>query len=241
MRDDYDVWMDIGDDCGKNGRRGAALPVHVLWDWNGTLLDDLWLAVRSANVLLERRGLPLLTHDSYLATFGFPVSEYYASIGFDFELEGFDRLSAEYVAEYEASIGECSLQPGAVETIDRLAGLGCVQSVLSASHLGFLDEALRRFGLRDRFRDIAGLDDKNAHGKTEVGRLLVDRLAADPSRTFLVGDTLHDCEVARTLGCGCVLFTGGHQSRVRLEGCGVPLVDRLEDLLEWIPSGFVGG
>ena len=221
--------------------RDAAPPVHVLWDWNGTLLDDLWLAVRSANVLLARRGLPLLTHDSYLASFGFPVRDYYASIGFDFAREGFDVLSAEYVAEYEAAIGECSLQPGAVETIDRLAGLGCVQSVLSASHLGFLDEALRRFGLRDRFHDIAGLDDKNAHGKTAVGRLLVDRLAADPSRTFLVGDTLHDCEVARALGCGCVLFTGGHQSRVRLEGCGVPLVDRLEDLLEWIPSGSVGG
>jgi phosphoglycolate phosphatase len=220
----------------ENGMTGAIQPVHVLWDWNGTLLDDLWLAVRSANVLLARRGLPLLTRESYLASFGFPVSAYYASIGFDFDKEEFDVLSAEYVAEYEAAIGECRLQPGAIEILDRLAGLGCIQSVLSASHLGFLDEALRQFGIRERFFDIAGLDNKNAHGKTDVGRLLIDRLGADSDRTLLVGDTLHDCEVARALGCGCVLFTGGHQNRSRLEGCGVPLVDRLEDVVKCLPS-----
>ncbi len=203
----------------------------VLWDWNGALLDDLWLAVRSANVLLARRGLPLLTHASYLASFGFPVKDYYATIGFDFDREPFDALSDEYVREYEGAIGECSLTPDAVETLDRLDALGCRQAVLSASHLGFLDEALRRFGVRDRFVDLAGLDDKNAHGKTEVGIALVARLGAPPDRTVLVGDTLHDLEVAQALGCRCVLFAGGHQGRERLDGRGAPVVVRLPDVV----------
>jgi phosphoglycolate phosphatase len=203
----------------------------VLWDWNGTLLDDLRLAVRSANRLLERRGLPLLTEASYLSSFGFPVKDYYATIGFDFDREPFDDLSDEYVREYEASIGECALTAGAEETLDRLAALGFRQAVLSASHLGFLDDALRRFGIRDRFVDLAGLDNKNAHGKTEVGHALVARLAARPDRTVLVGDTLHDCEVARALRCRCILFAGGHQARGRLEGCGVPVVGRLPEVV----------
>jgi phosphoglycolate phosphatase len=221
---------------GEDPRRMNGPDWTVLWDWNGTLLDDLRLSVRSANVLLARRGLPQLTHDAYLARFGFPVKDYYATIGFDFEREPFDDLSAEYVLEYEGAMGECSLTEGAVETLDRLSALGYRQAVLSASHLGFLDEALRRFGVRDRFVDIAGLDDKNAHGKTDVGRALVARLGARPDRTVLVGDTLHDCEVARALGCRPVLFTGGHQDRTRLAGCGAPVVDALADVVRVVEA-----
>lgn len=209
----------------------------VLWDWNGTLLDDRWLAVRSANRLLARRSMPLLTEESYAAAFGFPVQDYYERLGFDLDAEPFDGLSDEYVLEYEAAIGECRLTEGAVETIDRLAALGFVQAVLSASHLGFLDEALRRFGIRDRFVDLAGLDNKNAHGKTDVGRALAARLGADPVRTALVGDTLHDAEVARALGCRCLLFSGGHQSRARLETAGLPVVDRLTDVVPRLVPG----
>lgn len=201
----------------------------VLWDWNGTLLDDRWLAVRSANRLLAHRGMPLLTEETYAEAFGFPVRDYYALLGFDFDVEPFDDLSQEYVAEYERDIGECALQPGALETVDRLAALGFSQAVLSASHLGFLDEALRRFGLRDRFVDLAGLGDRNAYGKTDAGIALMARLGADPARTVLLGDTLHDAEVAQVLGCACVLFASGHQTRARLAGAGVPVVDRLPD------------
>ena len=207
---------------------------HVLWDWNGTLLDDLWLAVRSANMLLVRRGLPAITREDYLASFGFPVRSYYAALGFDFDRESFEDLSEEYVALYEADVGQCRLQPGAVETIDRLSSLGFTQSVLSASHLGFLDDVLRRFGIRDRFQDLAGLGDKLAHGKTEAGRSLLRRLGADPALTVLVGDTLHDFEVAADLGCRCMLFSGGHQARSRLLATGAPVVDRVPDLLPWI-------
>ena len=33
---------------------------HVIWDWNGTLLDDVGHAVATMNTLLAPRGLPPL-------------------------------------------------------------------------------------------------------------------------------------------------------------------------------------
>jgi phosphoglycolate phosphatase len=39
----------------------------------------------------------------------------------------------------------------------------------------------------------------------------------------MVGDTLHDVEVAEALGISCVLIAQGHQSRERLDQAGVPV------------------
>ena len=48
-------------------------PHHVIWDWNGTLVDDAWLCVEIINELLARRGLAPITPCKYSAVFGFPL------------------------------------------------------------------------------------------------------------------------------------------------------------------------
>ena len=57
---------------------------HILWDWNGTLLDDRWLCVESINKILKKRKMPPILEKTYRKTFCFPVMKYYESLGFDF-------------------------------------------------------------------------------------------------------------------------------------------------------------
>ena len=90
---------------------------HIIWDWNGTLLDDVWLGVASVNVLLERRGQPTLTIESYRRHFDFPVRDYYERVGFDFETEPFEEAAVEFIAEYEARRAECRLHDDAEDTL----------------------------------------------------------------------------------------------------------------------------
>ena len=63
---------------------------HVIWDWNGTLLDDNWLCVEVMNTLLSSRNLPLLTLERYRDIFDFPVKNYYEKLGFNFKKESFE-------------------------------------------------------------------------------------------------------------------------------------------------------
>ena len=56
----------------------------ILWDWNGTLLDDVNIAIDAINQLLLDRNLVQLTLERYLDVFTFPVCDYYELIGFDF-------------------------------------------------------------------------------------------------------------------------------------------------------------
>ena len=74
---------------------------HVIWDWNGTLVDDTWLCVEIINKLLKKRNLKLVTIDDYKEKFMFPVREYYIELGFNFEDEPFEVSGLEFINEFK--------------------------------------------------------------------------------------------------------------------------------------------
>ena len=212
---------------------------HIIWDWNGTLLNDAEEAVGVVNRLLAGRGLPALTMERYYEIFDFPVIDFYRRIGFDFENETYDAMADEYIAGYVGRLAACHLQPGAREVLSALAGAGVSQSVLSAYHQRRLEEAVELFGLRHFFVRLIGLDDYYAHSKVENGRKWIAELG-DPRQVLFIGDTSHDFEVANEMGVDCVLLTTGHMPRRRLAACGVPLFDTLGQIQAWLLNGTAG-
>jgi len=203
---------------------------HLIWDWNGTLLDDAWLCRDIMNGQLRRRGLPELSAERYEEIFDFPVEKYYRAVGFDWGRESFQEAGTEFIVEYEKRKKECSLQPGARELLQNIAGGGWTQAVLSAYSHHSLEEFLGHFGVRKHFREVAGSRDHYAAGKVEHGLKMLEALHVSPRETLLIGDTTHDAEVAKAMGVDCVLLPCGHNSRSRLEACRIPLVESLEAL-----------
>ena len=203
---------------------------HMIWDWNGTLLDDAWLCRDIMNGQLRRRGLRELTAERYEAIFDFPVEKYYRAVGFDWDRESFQEAGTEFIVEYEKRKKECSLQPGARELLGRIAEGGWSQAVLSAYSHHTLEEFLGHFGVRHFFRSVAGSRDHYASGKVEHGLRMLEDLHVSPKETLLIGDTTHDAEVAKAMGVSCVLVPCGHNNRARLEACGM-VVESLASLL----------
>lgn len=197
---------------------------HILWDWNGTLLDDVDLCVEVIGSLLARHALPSLTREDYRNRFGFPVRSYYESLGFDFSRVPFERLSAEFIEAYNARVDACGLYSGAGELLERLATLGKRQAILSAAHEEDLKRIARRHGVSAWVPHLYGLSDHYAAGKVSRGRELLAALGARPETCVLVGDTLHDAEVARELGIDAVLLGDGHQAPHRLETTGCTVI-----------------
>jgi len=204
---------------------------HLIWDWNGTLLDDAWLCREIMNGQLRKRGLPVLSREKYEAVFDFPVERYYRIVGFDWGKESFAEAGTEFIVEYEKRKKECRLQAGAKALLQRVEQEGISQAVLSAYSHPTLVEFLGHFGVRGHFRNVAGNRDHYAAGKVEQGLEMLKELHVRPQETVLIGDTTHDAEVARAMGVDCLLIPCGHNSRERLERCGCPLVTGLGDLL----------
>ncbi|MDD3244000.1 MAG: HAD family hydrolase [Eubacteriales bacterium] len=194
---------------------------HVIWDWNGTLLDDVKPTMDSVNQMLVRRGLPPMDFPFYQAVVRFPVVEYYRMLGFDLAEEGFSSMVEDFTATYEAAWRGSTVRPETFAALDLLEARGVVSSVLTASHLGAALEQMEYFGLNGRFARVTGVDNFNGHGKTQLARAHMDACGLSGEETVLIGDSPHDLETARAAGCDCILLSCGHFSALRLALCGV--------------------
>ncbi len=206
---------------------------YVLWDWNGTLLDDLMLNYNLGNYLLEERGLPeLKSMDFYLENFGFPIINFYKLVGFDFEKEDYRSLADEYLALYEKrQLTEAKLFGDAVSTIDKLNSAGIKQAIISATEHNTLLGQVERFGIANKFVKILGTE--NNFGASKVGSALAwfEINGIDPKRAVFVGDTTHDFETAQAIGCDCMLVARGHNSKRRLLQTGCRVFSSLDELV----------
>ncbi len=202
---------------------------HIIWDWNGTLLDDAWLCVDILNTLLEKYGKDSVTLEAYMNEFDFPVQKYYESLGFDFTKESFAQVAADYISIYDKRRFECELTRGAVEALNHFSKKNVTQSILSAYQQSMLEEIVGHFGLTPFFAHLAGLNDYYAAGKINSGKLLIEKLDFPQGDILLIGDTLHDYEVAAELGIDCVLIEG-HNCCEKLKKANVPVYKSLMEI-----------
>lgn len=204
----------------------------IIWDWNGTLLNDIQLCVQTINEMLDKRNLPLLSVNDYKDVFSFPVKNYYQKIGFDFEVEPFEIPALEFIERYNEQMNGCSLHQNSLIVLSYFQSVGIRQFVLSAMKQDALEDCLNHQQISHFFEHISGLDNHYAASKMENGRRLISGLNLNIAELVLIGDTVHDFEVATELGCQCILIANGHQSREVLQATGVLVIDRLEQLLD---------
>ncbi len=205
---------------------------HIIWDWNGTIINDVDLSVQLINKLLEQRSMKPLSLEDYKNVFTIPVKNYYAMLGFDFTIEPFEIVGGQWMDEYERRKFECGLYDGISNIIEKVSQLGIGQSILSAYSQHTLEEMAEYFGLTKYFSHIVGLDNIYAAGKLHLGKELMARLKNGKGETLLIGDTVHDFEVASEIGADCVLIASGHQSIKKLEQLGCLVVNNAKELLE---------
>lgn len=202
----------------------------IIWDWNGTLLDDLDLSLESVNVLLKERNIPTLSIEKYKDIFGFPVVDYYVKAGFDFEKEAFEVPAKQYVKLYAAGASELKLFPDVVDTLTFFKENNYRQIVLSAMKDDNLKLMIHNAEISHFFDGIFGIKDNYAREKVSLGKQVVENLKLNPAECLMIGDTLHDAEVAEQCGFNCILFSGGHVSKQRLETKEKKIINSLSEL-----------
>ncbi|NTU77647.1 MAG: HAD family hydrolase [Alphaproteobacteria bacterium] len=200
----------------------------VIWDWNGTLLDDTHMCYTIANEMRQERGMSLMEGvEEYRRYFTFPVVDYYRRMGYSFETEPFENISRQFVSMYAARYSTSSLQPCAKEALAAVLETGARQVLLSATGQDRLDEQVEFFQLNGYFERVIGNSNNLAHGKADYAKEFLRESGVDPARALFVGDTDHDFEIASSIGCGCALLTAGHQTIEHLSTLGATLVSTL--------------
>ena len=205
---------------------------HIIWDWNGTLFDDVELCAGTMNFLLKQESHQTISLKKYKEIFTFPVVDYYKIAGHTFAKNSFEVLGKQFMDEYEKNKLNCALYPGVKELLEELSGQNFTQHLLSAYEQESLNKIIRHFGIKEYFKYIIGLDNIYASGKKHLGKNLLSLIDQNGkvNNILLIGDTTHDFEVARELDIDCILISHGHQDKERLLKHGVPVFDSLREL-----------
>ena len=214
----------------KNGRTAFEGKKLIIWDWNGTLLNDTAVSIESMNRMLARRGMRLLDEFHYKEIFRFPVKDYYTDLGFDFSKEGYDKLSVEFISNYRELQHKAGLHEGVKELLGLFHAKGITQVILSAMERNTLTSDITVRGIVHYFTRILGPEDHLAQGKTEIAVNFLNTMNIKAQHMLLIGDTMHDFDVAARIGCDCILVAQGHHPFEKLLSTGTCVQKNLADV-----------
>lgn len=201
---------------------------HLVWDWNGTLLNDLSLVVSSTNVAFASVDGPTVTADEHRRDFCRPVSLYYAGVlGRAVDDEEFGRLDKIFHDAYRDGLTSCGLAADAETAMRSWPGS---QSLLSMWFHDELLPAVTTYGLTGLFSRIDGLR-ATVGGHLKAGPLAehLAGLGIDGRSVVMIGDSLDDADAAASVGAACVLYTGGFTDPDRLRASGLAVADTLTE------------
>lgn len=204
---------------------------HIIWDYNGTLLDDIDLCLNVINDMLSKRKIPTISKSEYKELFSFPVRDYYQKIGFDFNLEPFEVVGSEFMNSYNERRNEIKLHSGTIQILNKIKESGIRQYILSARDHKDLTEELDKFKIAGYFSVIRGLDNHYAHGKEQIAAELVQHINFTKEKILMIGDTFHDAQVAESTGINCILISHGHHSDAQLAKSGKNIYKSFEEIL----------
>ncbi len=189
---------------------------HIIWDFNGTILDDVLIGIDSVNVMLKKRSLPIIEDkEHYRELFCFPIIEYYRRCGFDFSVDDYETvLAPEWVDEYNRREHTAPLCYGIKEALESFKEAGAVQSIVSASSSDMLRTQIERLGIGAYFDGIIGCDNIFAYGKKEALCSYTSGMLKE--QILMVGDTAHDYEAAKAADIDCALLLTGHANEKEL-------------------------
>lgn len=208
---------------------------HIIWDFNGTLLNDTQLSLDVDNNVFEKLGIPCITLDDYRNNMTMPVRDFYPTVGVDYSVHSYETIARLWLDEFNQKAVGVGLVSGALDAIRFFHGQGRSQSVLSASYEPSLRKQCEALGLTPYMADISGLEDESASKKTEIGRRQLRELGLEGRDVVLIGDMLTDAHLAEDLGADCILVSWGHNDLKRLLSSGLPVArdfGELEEILK---------
>ena len=179
-------------------------PRNIIFDWSGTLVDDLPPVLEATNAVLTHFGRPALTREGFRRAFRLPFTGFYEEYLPGVTLEALDAV---WQPAFRASAQPVTILPHALDYLTACADRSLRLFVLSSAPQDAVESQARSLGLHDFFERIhAGVHDK----RQRIASLLDDHALA-PAETIMIGDMRHDIHTARAGGIRSVAVLTGYE------------------------------
>jgi len=205
---------------------------HIIWDFNGTLLDDSWLFVDIMNSILSNHKMNTIDLKKYREIFCFPIKNYYLALGFNVNNTSFQKSNLEFIRKYNERRYDAKLFSNTKNILLDLSKKNITHSILSAQNQSLLNDLTMFYKIREYFTEIYGVDNYHALGKIERGFELLEKLDINNDEILIIGDTIYDYDVAKKLEISCLLTSQGHQSYSRLKNTDAHIISKIDSFTD---------
>ena len=200
----------------------------ILWDFNGTVMDDMGASAGAVNAMLQKRNLPLISEEWYTKHLIMPLEAFYESVGFDMQKERIEEVSAEF--QQECKKFPRPVFPEVREALAQFQNAGYRQLLFSSLYHDLLIAQAQERGVADYFEGIVGRQDRSLGGKEAAVQAYLEQHRIEPKQVLIVGDLTTDADMARYVGSPCALICKGHQHREILEKTDAYVLDSAAEI-----------
>ncbi len=205
---------------------------NIIWDYNGTIVDDAPLSVEAENIVMRSYGLPEITLDFYRQECVMPIEIFYRKV-YNMDNLDFDEIAERFMENYDRLMHKAAVFPDIADIIKAFHEMGLKQGVISGFETAHLKTGLKSFGLDGYFDFLSGADDNRCGDKSERAAAVAQRYGLEPNDTLFIGDMYHDYETAQKIGADCILIARGHQGAQPLRSSGnVTVLDDAAPLMD---------
>lgn len=199
---------------------------NIIFDWCGTLVDDLPAVWRATNVVLRNAGVPELSLEEYRSEFELPFKRFYDRFTPGLPME---QLEAWYHPAFHAEQHTIKELPHARRFLEWCRTQKLRTFVFSSIHRDHFETHQRITGLSQHV-DRAYIDVRD---KMEHIHGLLKENHLDPRETLFIGDMQHDIVTARHGGVHSVAVLTGFNRLEQLRAAKPDLiVEHLGELQE---------
>ncbi len=181
---------------------------NLIFDWSGTLSDDLVSVYTIVRNIFRRLGLRELTFSECRIEFMLPYMDFWKK----FTDKSREEIQQMFIEEYD-KVWKSKPFTGAKATLEFLHKNNKMLAILSSQPQKQLEKEVNDYGFKDLFCDIRG----SIHNKIENINSLIGRNKFVLDETVMIGDMMHDIEAGKKAKIKTVAVLWGYDSKDKLE------------------------
>ncbi len=188
---------------------------YIIWDWNGTLCNDLTPTCNAFNFCRSKANLTTISEKEFQEMYSHPIIDMYKNCGLLSAKYTYKEISADFFKEYNNY--PLKLHKDVIKVLDYLTKIGILMSVASANFQDFLEKEVNNLKLKKYFEFVVGTSFEDVGGRKEVQiKKILSNIKIPANEVIVIGDTLNDLDMAKSMNIDCILLASGMTSYERL-------------------------
>ena len=207
----------------------------IVFDWDGTIMDSTGLIAECIQLAARDRGLPIPSTESAKSIIGLGIHESTLRLFPELDRAAQSAFALTYRKHFVSRDHEAPVYAGIRELLASLENPARFLAVATGKPRVGLERAFGHTGLKSTFHFSRCADEGFSKPHPEMLLKLMEFTAVPPERTLMIGDTIHDLELASNADVAAIAVTyGAHSAQLLATRQSVHMVDSVNELARWL-------